>query len=85
MIKNNKRLFFKRIHVFIVGVLVLSMVLPLSGIARAQVADADVIALSGGNATLDLSVSTEANVFIDDGLTVNYDGPLNMSVTIEVT
>lgn len=70
------------------GCIALSILLVCSlflGVTPVKAANEDVIVLSAGNVTLDLSVSTETIVVIDDGLTVNYADPLNMTVLIEVT
>ncbi len=55
------------------------------GVAPAMAADGDIVVLSAGATTLDLSLSSEAIVVIDDGLTVSYDGALNMTLTVAVT
>ena len=43
------------------------------------------ISLTGADATLDLAADSEAKITVDNGLTVNYSGALNMRLTIGVS
>ncbi len=67
----------------LISILLLYSLFP--GVSLAQVADEDVITLTVAEATLDLAADSEAKIAVDNGLTVNYSGALNMRLTIAVS